>query len=275
MPEEPRYVGYLAGPPTHEIDRAHKTTPPRPGVRVGGTEPIEMAQELGKPLSKFERGRMAIQRRTTDERFSQRFGLEGADADDLLAHTASSFGSLSSNHLFATHATRDHLAETWARKHGPGEAYGRAGQSAYDVDEATGGHGRSDGLDTTGERDSIRQPRHTGAWDEVGVLGPLTTPEVRRVVAWRAASLRRCGPLGDARVHFTIDGLGVVRDVTTTAATRREARAAECVAGLVRRMWFPRGLGSVRITYPIPPSSPHHLSPAMQVVPADAPHTAP
>lgn len=162
--------------------------------------------------------------------------------------------SLPTGHFLATHDSDLDLAggrdpdDQWGRD---GDVSG-AGHGVGGLGDRDTGRGAAGSWVYDGFAGARRLERTNREWRELGLVGPLALVDVRRIVDWRRGALRRCGPLGDAQVHFTINGAGLVTGVAVAAVGPRETRSARCVAREIRRMWFPRGVGSVRVTYPLP-----------------------
>lgn len=251
--DEPRFLGYFAGPEAIETDRARLKTPPRSGERRGLSDFRGENGRLGQPTAKAKRGRLTLRGPTTDL-YTRNFepgpsivptSIFGWQHGDFGGFAALPYAS-------PLDPNNDDEHDSWAARHREViSSYGVGGVGTRDTGRSAGGHSNLGGHHGQQHRLSGARGRRSGRPHD-DPLVPLTSADVRRVLAWQKSALRRCGPPGAARVHFTITGAGRVATASVIAGDQRETRSAECVARLIRRTWFPRGLGSVAVIYPLP-----------------------
>lgn len=263
VPDELRFLGYFAGPEAIEVDRVHRKVPPRPGERRGTSEYRGENGRLGQPTAKQRRGRFTLRGPTTDL-YARNFNpdpslvlssLLGACFGDLGGYAAVPHAELHDPNHADEH---DHWG---ARNREPWPSYGVGGLGTRSTGRSAGGHSYIGGFDSDGRRLGGARRHTSPGRRHAEPLTPLTLADVRRVLTWQKSALRRCGPPGAARVHFTITGFGRVTTASVLAGDERETRSAECIAQLLRRTWFPRGVGSVAVIYPLPAPTLTHFPP--------------
>lgn len=257
-PETTAFVGYVMSP--HEIETVRDRPRLPPPRRTGIGQPNHDGESgvMGKPSAKARRGHAAVARRPPPAdshayRFNPDLDTQGGDHIGLYGSWPGHF--VVSPHGLVEQPSDDMDFDLWAGFRGaPRESYGIGGLGARDTGRGASGWRRPGAHGHGGYgQDGVPRIMHAGTrWRDVGVIGPLRQADVRRVIAWRRAALRRCGPLGAARVQFAINGAGLVKLQAITPGSPRETRAANCVAEHLRRMWFPRGVGTLQVTYPLP-----------------------
>jgi hypothetical protein len=256
-PEDMRFVGFILRPRAVETVRDRIALPPPRPPADGQSKTIRERGTQGKPTAKSEDGHFAVARRSAPApSHTRQFSpdVEEHHPGGMLGLYRSRLGYfLVSGDTWLDRPSDLEEVDIWGRR-GPelGEAHGlggrgtrgtgRDGGSWYAMGALGGAGGGLDGVP--------RAARPGQVWRDPGVVGPLALADVRRIVGWRKAALRRCGSLGAATLQFTINGSGLVTELTSTPAGPRATRAARCVARQIRRMWFPRGLGSLRVRYP-------------------------
>lgn len=243
--EELRFVGYRVGrdaDPPEEPASAPRVQRERP--RHGGE-----SGRLGKPSTRARRGRFVLERHD-EPLLAHYFNPEREPIVESLLGLQRAWpgGILASPYAESLLPGQTGERDVWSGRAGRVvDAFGIGGLGRR-------GTGRGAGGVVSGATLGRSSVDRRGARVEYGdrpTLRPLTQADVRRVLGWRRAALGRCGALGAATVHFTVRGSGQVRDVEVHAGDG-EARAADCVARVVKRVWFPRRLGSTRVVYPVP-----------------------
>ncbi len=262
-PAEPRFVGFVHRPRAEETVRDRIALPPPRPPADGESRHSGERGKQGKPFTRSTQGRLAIARRPGPSGFHTRnFNPEEVQVHGgLLGLYESRLGYfLVSPHGGAHRKSELAARELWGRRgRREGEARGVGGLGVRGTGRGGGGRYEGGALDGAGGgMDGVRLLRTGRAWRDLGVIGPLALADVRRIVGWRKAALRRCGSLGAATLDFTINGAGRVTNVTVMTAGPRETRAAGCVARHIRRMWFPLAVGSLRVRYPLPEAAPIH-----------------
>ena len=252
--DEPRFLGYFAGPEAIETDRARLKIQPRSGERRGLSDFRGENGRLGQPTAKAKRGRFTLRGPTTDL-YTRNFdpappvvptSIFGWQYGDL-----GGFAALP--HARPLDPNHDDELDYWGARHRePWPSYGVGGLGTRDIGRSAGGRSYVGGYHSDHKRLGGGRGRRSSGKHHADPLVPLGSADVRRVLAWQRSALRRCGQPGAARVHFTITGAGRVATASVIAGDQRETRSAACVARLIRRTWFPRGLGSVAVIYPLP-----------------------
>lgn len=256
VPDEPRFVGYFAGPEATEPERERLRIPRRSGARAGLGEFNGEPGRLGQPTATAKRGRFTLRGPATDV-YTRNFHPERPRPQSLLGVRDGDLGGYAAvphvQHQAARHTDEQDL---WGGRHRKAmPSYGTVGLGTHGTWYGAGGSWYDGGFDSAGRYLGGARLRTPPGTYHSNILVPLASADVRRVLAWQRTALRRCGPPGAARVHFTITGVGRVAAASVIAGDERETRSAECIARLIRRTWFPRGLGSVAVIYPLPAPS--------------------
>lgn len=255
----PRFTAFFAIPPQPPAIRGRDSAAPLPGAHAGEARTLaDEPGELGKPHTRIPpTGALTIADRTapgTPRHLPEDRPLR---PDNILGPMPLPRGHFLGWHDL--HARRlpggPDEDDVWGRRgFEVGEARGDLRHGLHAHAGALGDDSLFGGYARTGDLDGGDRRTHHHAVRPLGSLRPLLQSEAAHFVARRT---RSCGPLRAARVHFTVNGAGLPHTVTISATTRAETRAATCVAATLRRTWFPKGLGSVRVTYPVaPPAQP-------------------
>ena len=254
-PEAMHFVGYFNRPPAAEAVRDRVTLPrSRPPANPLPLHADE-AGALGKPSSRAKHRQFAVAELEPPTRpHTEHFNPDpDPQQGGLLGLQWSCRGSyLTSRYVWRERASDRSERDRWGRSgRREGEAYGIGGLGFTGTGRGAGGWRIEGTVGGAGTDLAGFRRRHAGRTRrEPGVISPLTLADVRRILAWRSAALRRCDPRGAVTLRFTISGVGQVRDLERP----HDDAATRCVADQIQRMWFPRGVGSLRVDYPLPPA---------------------